>query len=335
MKAAHASRPIVAVVMPCYRASETAAQVLAQIGREIDHVFVVDDACPENTGDRIEHGLADTRVQVLRHPTNQGVGGATVTGYRAALAVGAEVVVKIDADGQMDPGLIGRLIAPILSGQADYVKGNRFHHVRDVMEMPKLRLAGNAALSFLSKLSTGYWQLFDPTNGFTAVHRAALAQIDLDRVSRGYFFESDLLYHLNQARAVVVEMPMRAVYGAAPSSLRPGRVWWPFLFSHTRNIARRIIYSYFVRGFSAASVALLLSLPLVGFGTGFGLWQWGRSAASGEPASAGTVMLAALPILVGTQLLLSWLNHDVAAEPVVPLQRFDTPGSEATQDRSS
>jgi len=196
--------------------------------------------------------------------------------------------------------------------------------------MPWIRLFGNAVLSFMTKLSTGYWQLFDPTNGFTAIHRTALGEIDLDRVARRYFFESDLLYHLNQVRAVVVEMPMRAVYADEASSLRPGRVAGPFLLGHARNLCRRIVYTYFVRGFSVASLALLMSVPLLGFGLVFGLYQWTVSVSTGATASAGTVMLAALPILLGAQLLVSWLSHDMAAEPHRPLQRFHQPTHNAS-----
>jgi len=311
--------------MPCFRTGGRTLQVLARIGPEVGWIFVVDDACPDKTGDQVEASCTDPRVKVLRHAENQGVGGATLSGYRAALDTPAEVVVKLDGDGQMDPGLIPRLTAPVLSGDADYAKGNRFHNRRDVLAMPWIRLLGNAALSFMTKLSSGYWQLFDPTNGYTAIHRTALREIDLERVSRRFFFESDLLYHLNQARAVVVEMPMRAVYEDAPSSLRAGRVAGPFLWGHMRNLFRRIVYSYFVRGFSVASLALLLSIPLVMFGVVFGLYHWSVSQSTGTIASAGTVMLAALPILLGAQLLVSWLSHDMASEPRHPLQRFHKP----------
>jgi dolichol-phosphate mannosyltransferase len=309
----------IAVVIPSYRVADHVLDVIARIGPEVGWIFVVDDACPDGTGDRVESAAPDPRVQVLRHAENQGVGGAVVTGYRAALATPAEVVVKLDGDGQMDPALVPMLCAPILAGRADYAKGNRFHRIADVSGMPAVRLVGNAVLSFLSKLSSGYWQLFDPTNGFTAIHRAVLAELPLERVARRYFFESDLLYQLNQQRAVVWEMPMRAVYGDEASSLRPGRVALPFLFGNLRNFARRIVYSYFVRGFSLASIELLLGLPLVAWGLVFGGWQWWHSAHSGTPATAGTVMLAALPLILGVQFLLSWVNHDVAAEPRVPL----------------
>jgi glycosyltransferase involved in cell wall biosynthesis len=309
----------IAVVIPCYRVARQAPGVIARIGPEVGLIFAVDDACPEGSGDVIERECRDPRLRVLRHERNLGVGGATITGYRAALEAGATVIVKLDGDGQMDPALIPRLVRPILEGRADYVKGNRFHRLADVAAMPRLRLLGNAALSFLAKLSTGYWQLFDPNNGFTAIHRAVLAELPLARIAKRYFFESDMLHHLGQLRAVVCELPMRAVYGDEPSSLRPLRTILPFLAGHLRNTARRLLYNYFLRGFSPASVELLLAPFLLLFGLIYGLAAWRESAIGGVPATAGQVMLAALPILLGVQFLLSWLHFDVAAEPRQPV----------------
>lgn len=309
----------IAVVIPCYRVARQVLGVIDRIGAEVRFIIAVDDACPESTGDVIERDCRDGRVHVVRHAQNQGVGGAVMTGYRKAVELGARVVVKLDGDGQMDPSLIARLVRPILQGRADYTKGNRFYHVEDVSAMPRVRLFGNVVLSFLTKLSSGYWQLFDPTNGFTAIHAALLREMKEAKIARRYFFESDLLYTLNQLRAVVVEMPMRATYGDEPSSLRPTRMVGPFLKGNLRNLVRRVFYSYFLRGFSVASIELVLGLILCLFGVGFGALQWWRSVDQGVPSTAGTVMLAALPLIIGVQLLLSWLNFDVASEPKQPV----------------
>jgi len=230
--------------------------------------------------------------------------------------------VKLDGDGQMDPALIRSLCEPLLRGRADYVKGNRFYRVSHTTGMPAVRLLGNAALSFLTKLSSGYWQLFDPTNGFTAIHRALLAELDYSRIAKRYFFESDLLYHLNLLRAVVMEMPMVATYDGEPSSLRPMRMIGPFLRGNLRNGLRRVFYSYFLRGFSAASVELVIGIALLAFGLAFGVRHWWLSAIDGMPATAGTVMLAALPLILGTQFLLSWLGFDIASEPRHPINEL-------------
>lgn len=312
----------VAVVIPCYRVGELVLKVIAGIGNEVGWIFVVDDKCPINTGNLVEAQCKDPRVKVIRHTENQGVGGATVTGYKAALETKAKVVVKIDGDGQMNPDQIPQLTRAILSGRADYVKGNRFHRIRDVRDMPGLRLLGNAALSFITKLSSGYWQLFDPTNGFTAIHRCVLFEIDLDTLARRYFFESDLLYNLNQVRAVVEEMPMQSVYADEPSSLNPTKMVFPFFIGNVKNFFRRLLYTYFVRNFSAASLEFLFSIPLILFGVCYGLIHWIEGLKSGHATASGIVMAAALPLIIGTQLFLSWLNYDVSTQPSQPIHIF-------------
>jgi len=308
-----------AVVIPCFRVREQILEVIAGIGPEVGWIYVVDDACPQQTGDRVRRECIDPRVRVIVHSENQGVGGATLTGYQHAMRSGADVVVKLDGDGQMDPALIGRLARPLLAGRADYAKGNRFHRLAFSRGMPLVRLVGNAVLSLMTKLSSGYWQIVDPTNGFTAIRRELLGELELERISRRYFFESDLLYHLNQIRAVVVDVPMRARYEDEPSSLHPLRVIGPFFGGHVYNTIRRLGYSYLLRGFSIASIELGLGAALFASGAAFGLGRWLMSIYSGIPATAGTVVLAALPIIVGVQMLLSWLNFDVTAEPRVPV----------------
>lgn len=311
--------PRIAVVIPCYRVRDRVLGVIAGIGAEAGWIFVVDDACPQQTGPHVRNECRDPRVQVIVHPRNLGVGGAVITGYRAALATPAEAIVKLDGDGQMDPRQIPRLCAPLLTGRADYVKGNRFHRLAYARGMPWLRLVGNASLSLMTRLSSGYWQLFDPTNGYTAIRREIVAELDLDQVAPRYFFESDLLYHLNQLRAVVAEFPMRAHYADEPSSLNPLRQLFPFLRANLRNTVRRIVYGYFIRGFSVASLELVAGGLLFALGLGYGALEWARSDASGVPATPGQVMLAALPIILGMQLLLSWLHFDVSSEPRLPV----------------
>ncbi|MDE2006221.1 MAG: glycosyltransferase family 2 protein [Rhodospirillales bacterium] len=305
----------VAIVIPCYRVRAQITAVLAAIGPEIDLIYVVDDACPEHSGEHVLAQCADPRVQVLIHESNQGVGGAVITGYRQALADGAEIVVKLDGDGQMDPALIPRLVTPILEGRADYTKGNRFYNLEDAGTMPPARLIGNVALSFLTKLSSGYWSIFDPTNGFTAIHAELLRELPLGKIARRYFFESDMLFRIGILRGLVVDVPMAAVYGNAPSSLRIWRVLGPFFWRNSVNGAKRVFYRYFLRDFSIASVQLLAGLAMLAFGIGFGAREWAASAASGVTASTGTVMLAGLPVILGMQLLLSFLAFDVAGAP--------------------
>lgn len=311
----------IVVVIPAYRVRDRILEVIAGIGAEVSRIFVVDDACPEQSGAFVEQHAVDPRVVVLRHASNQGVGGAMITGYQAALDEGAGIVVKIDGDGQMDPALLCDFVDPILSGEADYAKGNRFHSLDEIRRMPGLRLFGNTVLSFMAKLSTGYWDVFDPTNGYTAIHCDVLKRIPFHKLSRRYFFETDVLFNLNILRAVVVDVPMDARYDGEASSLRISRVVGEFAAKHARNFLRRIFYSYYLRDLSIASIELPLGILLLLFGGIFGAGAWLASAAAHVPTPAGSVMLSALPILVGVQLLLAFVNFDIAAVPRRPLSR--------------
>ncbi len=311
----------IAVVIPCFKVKAHILQVLGAIGPECDLVYAVDDACPDASGDLVASACTDPRVRVLRHEKNRGVGGATMTGYRAALADGAEIIIKLDGDGQMDPALIPILVRPILDGEADYTKGNRFFEPRSLRGMPRLRLLGNSILSFASKLSSGYWNLFDPTNGFTAIDRAVAAALPLDKISRRWFFESDVLFRLGSLRAVVEDVPMRAVYGQAESSLVVHRVLFEFLWKHAVNTVKRIVYGYYLRDFNIASLELVFGLAALLFGTWIGLTGWWSSARAGVVASSGTVMLAALPVMIGVQLILAFFSFDMQNVPRVPVRR--------------
>ena len=310
---------MIAVVVPSYRVREHILSVLADIGAEVGSIYVVDDACPDDSGRLVEESCKDPRVRVIRHAINEGVGAATMTGYRAAIADGASVIVKVDGDGQMPASLIPLLAAPILAGEADYVKGNRFYDLRSLHEMPTLRILGNAALSFFNKLSSGYWGLFDPTNGFTAIHARVAGALPLERISRRFFFESDLLFRLNVLRAVVREIPMDAHYGDERSNLRVGWAVGEFAFKHTRNVLKRIFYSYFLRNFSVASAELVFGILLIAFGMIFGAIGWQASIVSGRPATSGTVMLAALPVMLGVQFLTAFFAYDMQDVPRTPI----------------
>ena len=321
----------IAVVIPAFRETQHILDVLGRFGSEVARIYVVDDACPDGTGRLVESRCRDPRVRVLFHAVNRGVGAATVTGYLQALADGADVVVKVDGDGQMNPVMIPRLVAPIVRGEADYVKGNRFHRLEGLRSMPLHRLFGNAVLSFVSKISTGYWTIFDPNNGFTALHAAVARELPLDRISPRFFFESDLLFHLNTIQAVVIDVPMTATYGDEESSLHSGRAMLEFSVKHLANACRRVFYNYYLRNFNVASLQILAGTLLLAFGTSFGALRWIQSERTGAVATSGTVMLAALSILVGVQLLLAFASYDMTNVPTRPihprLPAADEPGS--------
>lgn len=307
------------VIIPCYRVNRQILNVLSGIGPEVAMVFVVDDGCPDRCADFVSAHCIDPRVKVLRHPNNQGVGAAMVTGIKAAVAAGADVIVKIDGDGQMDPSLIEKFVTPIRATRADFTKGNRFYQLEYLRGMPVLRVVGNAGLSFLSKLSSGYWSVMDPTNGFLAIHAKVARTMPLDKLAKGYFFESDLLFQLNLLRAVIEDIPMSAKYRDEVSNLSITRALAQFSYLHLNRLCKRVFYNYYLRDFNIASLMLLLALPMLGFGVVFGMTEWSKSIATGMTVSSGTVMLAALPAILGLQLLLTALQYDMSQQPHIPI----------------
>lgn len=312
----------IAVVIPSFRVRRHILDVIARIGPEVAAIYVVDDRCPEESGRFVSEQCTDPRVRVVFHPENQGVGGAVMSGYQSAIADGHDILVKVDGDGQMDPGLLPRFVSPLVAGEADYTKGNRFYHLDEIHNMPAIRLFGNAVLSFMSKVSTGYWGVFDPTNGYTAIHAKVASHLPMGKISKRYFFETDLLFRLNTLRATVVDVPMDAVYGDEESNLRISKILPEFIGKHLRNTFKRIFYNYYLRDMSVASLQLPAGVILMTFGTIFGLTHWIQSFTANVPTPAGTVMLAALPILAGMHLLLAFLANDVANQPQRPIHKL-------------
>jgi len=304
----------VAVVVPAYRTAAAIAGVLARMPAEIRHVIVVNDASPDDLRERLA-GIADPRLVVLTHAENRGVGAAMKTGFEKALALGADVVVKVDSDGQMDPALIPDLLAPLLEGRADFTKGNRFADLSVIRSMPPLRRLGNLALSFLVKAASGYWSIFDPCNGFLAVRSSLLRQIRLDELADRYFFEISLLCEAYFARALVVSVPMHPRYGEEVSSLSPVKSLFEFSGRLAGRVARRIGLSYFLKDFNVVSVMICSGLPLFVFGFFWSLYHWYRSVVTNVVATTGTVMIGALAIILGFQLLLQAVVLDVQNEP--------------------
>lgn len=317
------STPRVAVVVPCFRVRGRVLQVIGGIGLEVERIYAVDDFCPEQSGDLIEQQCTDPRVRVLRHAENQGVGGAMVTGYREALADGADIVVKIDGDGEMDPKLIPRLTQALVSGAADYAKGNRFFAVDEVKAMPPLRVLGHAIASLLNKMASGYWQIMDPTNGFTAIHRTALAALPLAKLDRGYFFASDMLFRLYTIRAVVRDVAMPSHHGANAGNERVGHLATGIPFKYLRAMVKRTFYAYFLRDWTAGTLQLCLGLLIGGGGAAYGLVTCIQAVLTGVPATAVTVMLAGVPMLAGIEFLLGALRYDLQSVPREPIQATD------------
>lgn len=310
----------VAAVIPCYRVEREIQSVLQGIPPYIKFVIVVDDASPDSTADLVTAAAKeDDRVVLIRHPSNRGVGGAMVTGYRRALELEAQIVVKIDGDGQMDMEHLPGLIQPLIEGKADYTKGNRFRDFVSLQQMPFIRRVGNMGLAFLAKAATGYWHTFDPTNGFNAIRSEALAQLPLDKIDRSYYFETSMLANLYLIGAVVKDVPMPARYQGEVSSLLVHRILFEFPPKLFSTFLRRLVLKNFIYDFSMGSIYLLASLPLLIFGLSFGIYKWIQYASMGVPAPTGTVMLPTLSVLLGIQLLLSAIEIDLRSVPTEPL----------------
>ena len=227
--------------------------------------------------------------------------------------------MKLDADGQMDPAYLMPLVLPIAQGRADYTKGNRFLHQRALRAMPRGRLLGNAALSFLTKMATGYWQVFDPTNGYTAIHASVVRVLDRERIAPRYFFESSMLIQLSRERAVVQDVYIPAIYKGEVSSLSKRHALRDFPLRLIGATLRRIVTQYFVRDFTAVSLYLVFGLFLVLFGAIWGVWHWALASQANVPATTGTVMIAVLPLILGTQLLLQAITLDIQGVPDHPI----------------
>ena len=310
-------RPLVlAVVVPCFNVEQEIAGVIRGLPSWVTSIIAVDDGSTDGTATVLGQLAAeDPRLRVILRNRNGGVGSAMVTGYRAALQGGADFIVKMDGDGQMDSAQLPCLLQPLLEGRADYAKGNRFRHVQDLERMPLVRLTGNIVLTLVTKLVSGYWRILDVQNGFTAISREALESLPLDRLDRGYSFENSVLAFLNLEDRPVADVPIPAVYGNERSNLRVSRVAVSFPPRLAWMFLRRLLYKYVVYDTSPVALYTVLGTLLSGFGTVFGAYHWWRSIQTEIPATAGTVVAALLPFLMGFLLLLQAMNLDIAQSP--------------------
>jgi len=311
----------IAVIIPCYKVSNHILEVITAIGPEVDAIYVVDDCCPEESGKLVQSVCRDPRIKVLFNTRNLGVGGAVKHGYAEAVKDGFTFLVKVDGDGQANPSNISRLIAPIKDGLADYVKANRFFSPRALRQMPAIRIVGNGLLSFLTKLSSGYWHIMDPTNGFTAIHAKAYRALEPERIDNRFFFETDMLCRLHLVGAVVQDISLPARYGDEVSNLKIHKELFTFLKMHCKRLFTRIVYDYFVRDFNVASAQLVFGTTAFTFGMLFGAYNWIRGIVDNTPSETGTIVLAILPTILGFQMLLSALNYDISNRNTIPLHK--------------
>jgi glycosyltransferase involved in cell wall biosynthesis len=308
----------IGVIIPAFRVAPQIEQVIRGIPAWIRKIIVIDDKSPDDTAARVT-ALRDERVILIRHPENRGVGGAMRSGFQEAMRQDLELVVKMDGDDQMDPVHLPELLRPLIDGQADMTKGNRYVTLSQLRSMPMVRVVGNAGLAFLMKIASGYWTMLDPANGYFAIRTEVLRRIDLNKLHNRFFFESGLLIKLGILRAVVKDVSIPARYGNEHSSLSIRRTLIGFPPRLVVGLLRRILWRYFLYDFTAVSVFLLIGVPTLFGGILFGAWIWYRNHISGAFTSAGEVMLAAMPVLLGANLLLQAIVLDVQGIPRNPI----------------
>jgi glycosyltransferase involved in cell wall biosynthesis len=293
------------VVVPAFNEEERIEATLRGQPEWVDRVVVVDDASTDRTVEVVEGRQAsDSRIELIRNSKNLGVGGATLVGFRWSAENGADVLVKMDGDGQMDPAYLGELLTPVVEGKSDYAKGNRFLNTEELASMPKLRLWGNFFLTFLTKLASGYWHVFDPQNGYVALRADVFRKLPLEGIAKSYFFEDDMLVRLNVIGARVVDVPIPARYSGEKSSMSLLRIMITFPLLLFSRFWLRIYQKYVLRDFSPIALFYGLGIPLFTWGFFFGLAVWTHSIVYHNVATVGTVMLSALPVIVGLQLIL-------------------------------
>lgn len=308
----------VGVVIPCYKGGEITLEIALRSLNFCSEVVIVDDNCPSKTGDLIRKSKKyNKKITILTNPKNRGVGFSTVRGLKYFLNKNFDVIVKLDADGQMNPDLIPQLIQPIIDKKAYAVKGNRFTTLDHMIAMPKIRLIGNLILTFLNKLSTGYWELSDPTNGFLAFRGSALRKIRLEKLDNRYFFESDLLFQCSLIGLFFEQLPMKSIYGDEISSLRPLKQIMLFSKKHILNFFKRIIYQYFLLDFNAGSLEIIAFsitslLALITF-----IKFYLRGLNSQQFATPGEANLISILIIISVQCLLGILYFDSTHQPLM------------------
>ena len=307
---------VASVVIPCYNVAGHIESVIAGVPSFISWIIIVDDCSTDNTKDIVDRiAGSNEKIIYIRHQENLGVGGAMITGYQKSIELNCDITVKLDGDDQMDPGYIEQLIKPLADNKADFTKGNRFRDLKALKVMPVSRRIGNLGLSFLIKAASGYWNIFDPTNGFTAIRNDMLRNIDFNKIHKRYFFESSMLIELYHANAVVHDIPMKARYGSEISGLSITRTLFEFPPKLFIAFIKRIILKYFLFEFNIASVYLLFGVPFFLFGFIYGLANYIKYASNHLPAPTGTVVIPTLLIILGFQLLLSAINYDINNYP--------------------
>jgi dolichol-phosphate mannosyltransferase len=305
----------IAVVVPCYNVDQHIVDVVNGIPDYVRYIILVDDCSSDRTGELIDL-LSSDRIQVMHLPQNGGVGAAVMAGFTKASERDADIIVKLDGDGQMDPLYLVPLIEPLLSGKADYTKGNRFRNALLLAEMPTVRRIGNAVLSFLNKSASGYWNVFDPTNGYIAIRREIVDMLPPRWIHRRFFFESSMLIALGILGAVVRDVPIPARYGQEKSNLRIGRILFEFPIQMSLGLLRRIWYRKILYSLTMEALLGIFGCLFFFVGLAYGIYGFAEYTLLRHiPSPTGVIMAAALLMLFGFQMILNAILLDIQSVP--------------------
>ena len=255
----------IGVVVPAYNESSQIAKVIETIPGFVDKVIVVDDASNDNTAEIVEqYRHKSDKLEIIRHDTNQGVGGAIASGYKFARDLGLEVTAVMAGDGQMDPCELEKIVTPIVEDSADYVKGNRLFYGDAWKMIPHYRYLGNSFLSLMTKIASGYWHIADSQSGYTAISLVALKRIDLDTIYKDYGMPNDLLIKLNQHDFRVRDVHIKPVYNVGEKSgIKLRRVIPHISWILFKGFWRRLFFKYVIRDFHPLIFFYLLSFILL------------------------------------------------------------------------
>jgi len=299
----------VAVVVPAYNEEALVGSTVTRVPPFVDRILVVDDGSADGTAARAE--ASDPRVEVVRHDRNEGVGAAIVSGYRRAIAEEIDVTCVMAADGQMDPEDLATLARAVAADECDYAKANRLFTGQAWEVIPRSRYVGNAILSFLTKIASGYWHVADSQSGYTAVNLETLRLLDLGRVYRRYGFPNDMLVHLNVFNRRVRDYPSRPIYGVGErSGIKLQRVIPSISWLLVKGFFWRLREKYVIRDFHPLVLFYALGFVLFGVGLILGIVETALRIA-GNAIPAATVVLVALLVISGLQLLLFAMWFDM------------------------
>ena len=302
----------VAVVIPAYNEELLLPDTLAGIPGFVDRIYIVDDASRDATVGRAHAAAADDpRIAVIVLERNSGVGAAIVTGYRRALADRADITCVMAADKQMDPEDLVHLVTPVARGEVDYAKANRLFTGQAWKLIPHTRYLGNAALSFLTKIASGYWHVADSQSGYTAIALPTLERLDLDRLYPRYGFPNDLLVHLNVWNARVRDVPSRPIYGVGEQSgIRLRRVVPSIAWLLLKGFVWRMREKYVIRDFHPLVIFYVLGIVMTVVGFALGVLEV-ILRLTGEQITAASIVLVALLLISGTQFVLFAMWFDM------------------------